>query len=98
MSDICSAIHDDIQNYIRLCHKYGEKVVYSDGWVEDCYGKHAKKLEKREKSEIERSYCLGCREEIMTESGQLCEDCIAAIEKAKKAKEKKKGKVKRGKS
>lgn len=93
MSDIRRTIYDDIQEYRRRCSKYGENLVY-DEFGEDCYGKHVKKLEKREESEIERSYCLGCRKEMMIEGGQLCEDCIAIIKKAKKKKEK----VKRGKS
>lgn len=97
MSDICSAIHDDIQDYIRLCSKYGETVKYTDSCrTEDCYGNHADKLRKRERSEVERSYCLGCRKEAMTESGQLCEGCKKilkeAVESAKKEAKKQRGK------
>ena len=90
MSDICSAIHDDIKKYRRLCDKYGEQVVYDRNYVEDCYVKHADKLirrEEKERDKIERSYCLICREEIMTESGQLCQDCVdKAVKRERKGK------------
>ena len=58
MSDIISAICDDIKNYHRLCNKYGEKVRYGSdsygGEVEDCYGEHAHRLEEREDAETSK--------------------------------------------
>ena len=30
--------------------------------------------------EVERAYCLGCGEEMMTESGQVCNDCYKKTE------------------
>lgn len=51
MSDICSAIDNDIEGYRRLCSKYGEEVHYSSNSTEDCYGKHAEKLRRREMKE-----------------------------------------------
>lgn len=51
MSDLMSAIRDDINEYIRLCQLYGEKVQYKkDAYgidTEDCYGEHADSLKKR---------------------------------------------------
>lgn len=63
MSDSLSAIDDDMDFYIHLCNKYKEKPKYmftSQGVrLPDCYGKHAKKLEKRLRKEqnkkLERS-------------------------------------------
>lgn len=82
MSDICSAIHDDIKEYVRLCAKYNENVVWSHG-SEDCYGSHAKLLKEREKqeevSQIERVYCVSCGKEIMTESGHICKACWLGV-------------------
>ena len=54
MSDIMSAIHDDIDEYLRLCQKYKEdpEIVYHDDErllaEVNPYGKHAEKLKKRE--------------------------------------------------
>lgn len=54
MSDLLSAIRDDINEYKRLCDLYGEQVQYSrDNYgieIADCYGEHAKSLKKRKKS------------------------------------------------
>jgi len=37
---------------------------------------HIGKLEMEiDVEQIERSYCLGCGKEIMTESGQICNQC-----------------------
>lgn len=51
MTDIISAIADDIEEYIDLCKKFGEKVQYKrdayDNLIEDCYGEHAEKLRQR---------------------------------------------------
>jgi hypothetical protein len=43
MSDILSAIQDDIDEYKGLCELYRETVEYSDG-SPDCYGDHCKEL------------------------------------------------------
>jgi hypothetical protein len=51
MGSIMSAISDDIDEYVRLCEKYNEKVQYSSGSA-DCYGEHARKLKERNRSEI----------------------------------------------
>ncbi|GEM_PF-2682619 len=58
MSDMMKAIDDDIDDYKRLCDKYGEKVRYgSVRWgrghtqLPDCYGKHAESLKERERKE-----------------------------------------------
>lgn len=50
MSDIISAIHDDMNEYEDLCRRFGEEVVRK--WVgyqhlPDCYSEHAKILVKR---------------------------------------------------
>jgi hypothetical protein len=47
MSDLLSAIYDDIEDYKRLCKKYKEEPQFHDGTIE-CYGAHAKALEDRE--------------------------------------------------
>lgn len=51
MSDILSAIYDDIQEYEFLCRKYNEEIRYSENQFgirsPDCYGLHATELEKR---------------------------------------------------
>lgn len=52
MGNIISAIHDDIDEYIWLCKKYGEKVQYKPGQGEDCYGEHARALKKRRADEF----------------------------------------------
>lgn len=56
MTSICGAIQDDIDEYIFLCKKYKEEVIY----VEDAYGKsfpdcysiHASKLIDRHREDI----------------------------------------------
>jgi hypothetical protein len=50
MSNILKAISEDIEEYIYLCKKYGEKVQYVD-YGEDCYGEHASKLKQRQREE-----------------------------------------------
>lgn len=52
MTDIASAVNDDIKEYMALCKKYNESVLYSeDGWP-DCYGEHARKLQDRRREEF----------------------------------------------
>jgi len=55
MSDLMSAIHDDIQEYRRLCELYDEDVQYQEDYynipVENCYGKHATKLKEKHKKQ-----------------------------------------------
>jgi predicted adenylyl cyclase CyaB len=52
MSDILKAIHDDMESYLALCGRYGENPVYDRSGLDlDCYGEHAKKLEKRDLEE-----------------------------------------------
>ncbi len=46
MSDMLSAIHDDIEWYLELCAKYKEKPEHSHGSVNP-YGLHARKLKQR---------------------------------------------------
>ena len=58
MSDIMAAIHDDIEEYLRLCQKYKEdpEIVYHDDErllaEVNPYGKHAEKLQKREEKRL----------------------------------------------
>lgn len=52
MSDIISAIYDDINEYLHLCKKYDEKPVYGT-YEADCYGKHAEELKKRARKDWE---------------------------------------------
>ena len=51
MSDLMSAICDDIREYRRLCELYDEDVQYQDDYygipVENCYGEHATKLKEK---------------------------------------------------
>lgn len=55
MSDIISAIHDDMDEYEYLCEKYNEQPQYKqDNWgnnLLDCYGEHAKDLLNRKRKE-----------------------------------------------
>ncbi len=55
MTDIISAIADDIYEYKRRCEKYGEDVQYrKDAWhndTPDCYGEHSEELRMREQKE-----------------------------------------------
>lgn len=59
MSNILSAIHDDMEEYVDLCAKYGEEVEYSkDAYgnlLVDCYGNHARKLYQRQTNEREQN-------------------------------------------
>ncbi len=51
MSDLISRIHDDMERYEVLCHRFGETPHYSSdsngNLLLDCYGAHAKDLEAR---------------------------------------------------
>lgn len=55
MSDLMSAIRDDMDEYESLCHKYGEEIQYSkDAYnyrMVDCYGKHAEELKEKNRKE-----------------------------------------------
>ena len=46
MTNIFSAIRDDIKEYEELCNKYDEPVQYNYD-SPDCYGEHAKELKNR---------------------------------------------------
>jgi hypothetical protein len=48
MSNSMAAIEKDMDEYRRLCAKYGEKLQYCDDGFPDCYGIHATKLIKKE--------------------------------------------------
>lgn len=58
MSDIISAINDDMEEYESLCKRYGEKPRYSPdsrGYpLLDCYGKHAEALKEKRDQEREK--------------------------------------------
>jgi hypothetical protein len=58
MGSIISAIHDDMNDYERLCEKYSEKAKYSPdaygNMLLDCYSDHARKLKERERKEWEQ--------------------------------------------
>lgn len=51
MSDIISKIHDDMEEYERLCQDNGVEPKYTrDAYgnlILDCYGSHAKQLESK---------------------------------------------------
>ena len=55
MSDIISAIKDDMNEYEDLCRQYGETPIRTpDRWGKmllDCYGNHAQDLKKRARLE-----------------------------------------------
>lgn len=52
MSDMLKAIHNDTEEYKRLCQKYKEAPVMLPGGLDaDCYGSHAMKLKRREQEE-----------------------------------------------
>ncbi len=53
MTDLRSAIYDDINEYVALCEHYKEEVVTNKYGV-DSYGKHAHKLKKRHLREVNR--------------------------------------------
>ena len=53
MGDLMKAISEDIDAYVALCEKYGERVREKDS-SPDCYGKHAKKLRDRNEKELKR--------------------------------------------
>lgn len=63
MGDILSKIQDDINEYESLCRKYEEEVVYSQTrWgdkCQDCYGKHAMKLQERKRKEMSEGTWTG---------------------------------------
>jgi hypothetical protein len=54
VSDILSAIQDDIDQYKELCALYKEEVRYTDGNSPDCYGKHSDKLLARQRQARKR--------------------------------------------
>jgi adenylate cyclase class IV len=80
MTDIISAICDDIDNYVSLCAKYGHKVRSSENGSPDCYGAHAKKLERREKGEVEKKKGNGVPIETEVKL-RVNEDVICRLEK-----------------
>lgn len=53
MSDLMSAIRDDIKEYRCLCKLFDEEIKYTKDHygilIEDCYGKHAEKLRNRKR-------------------------------------------------
>jgi len=51
MGDLMKAISNDQDDYVKLCRKYGERVREKD-FDPDCYGKHAKSLERREERKL----------------------------------------------
>ncbi len=59
MSDILSAIHDDMNEYEYLCRQYGEEIQKTpDRWgnmLVDCYGQHASDLKARARIEYAKS-------------------------------------------
>ena len=80
MSDLISAIYDDRERYTSLCEKFGEKVRWNKNSDPDCYGLHAKKLEKR--AENERKRAEGKSVSIETEVKlRVNEDVICRLEK-----------------
>lgn len=52
MSNILSAIYDDIEEYVFLCRKYGEKPV-CDLPGPNPYCQHARELKERNRKEYE---------------------------------------------
>ena len=52
MSDLMSAIRQDMQKYEDLCKLFGEEVQYTKDRYGvtriDCYGKHAKSLKEKD--------------------------------------------------
>jgi hypothetical protein len=58
MSNIISAIHDDMNEYEELCREYRETPIKTpDRWgnmLVDCYGTHARDLKKRARLEYEQ--------------------------------------------
>lgn len=81
MSDLMSRIHDDINDYLELCRRFGEKPVYSrDHSGPECYGAHARKLELR--AERERRKAMGEKTPIETEIKlPVSEETIFGLEK-----------------
>lgn len=59
MSNILSAINDDMDWYQTLCERFNEKPQYKNdvrGFpLLDCYGKHADKLQKRYDKKVGRT-------------------------------------------
>ena len=72
MGSIISAIHDDMEDYERLCEKYGEKPrVKPDAYgnrLLDCYGAHATELKRRQRLEWEAD-CA--RQDVQDRGGRL---------------------------
>lgn len=80
MSDLISAVCDDMDEYVSLCEKYGHKVRYDSNDNPDCYGVHAGKLERREQDEEESK--KGKKVPIETEVKlRVNEDVICRLEK-----------------
>jgi adenylate cyclase class IV len=80
MTDIISAINDDMDEYVSLCEKYGHKVRRDENGNPDCYGVHAGKLERREKEEEDKK--KGKEVPIETEVKlRVNEDVICRLEK-----------------
>lgn len=56
MGNILGAIDDDIKEYVRLCHRYQEKVEneldHYGNETPACYGEHARKLKDRFRDEM----------------------------------------------
>ncbi len=75
-----SEVAYDIRYYESLCSEYHEKVRYSSNGNPDCYGAHARKLEKRaEREEAEKN---GKKVPIETEVKlRVNEDVICRLEK-----------------
>ena len=71
---------------LDACRQFVNAVDTNDQKELDCaYESAARAIKKagiEQPPQIERAYCLGCRREIPTESGQLCQKCgsVAAIE------------------
>ena len=75
MSNIFSAIIDDINAYESLCRLYDEEVVYIDsGHTPDCYGEHAKMLKKRHKAQLDNAIPV-----LNTQAKQSSDDRIRKI-------------------
>lgn len=86
MSDLCSAIRDDIRKYVRLCELYGEKVHY-DQYGEDCYGEHSKYLSAKrdglEYKRVDKLNCLLCKESMVARENKICDKCFDKEQKAR---------------
>lgn len=80
MSDLISAIHDDMSEYVRLCQAFGQDIKYDSNGNPDCYSVHARKLERR--AEREESKKKGKDVPLETEVKlRVNEDVICRLEK-----------------